>query len=217
MTNVLNFNDQGKTEEIINAVFHGIGAALAIAGASVLLFFAARGGHAIDVVSSSIYSFSLIFLYLISTLYHSFQKRRVKRLFQKFDHCSIFVLIVGSYAPICLSLLGGALGWVLLAVNMLFAALGIVANAIDVMKWSRLSLVLYLLMGWSVLFAIKPLMDLITFDGFILLLIGGLSYSIGVIFYNAKKPRFMHAIWHLFVLCGSIFHYFFILFYVIIS
>lgn len=215
MTNVSSFNDQGKTEEIVNAISHGIGAALSIAGTCVLIVTAARSGSAVNIVSSSIYSFSLIFLYNISTLYHSFQNLRVKKLFQKFDHCSIFILIVGSYAPICLSLLGGALGWVLFAVNMLFAVLGIVANAISVKRWSRLSLILYLLMGWSVVFAIKPLLELITFNSFVLLLIGGLSYSIGVIFYNAKRPRFMHAIWHLFVICGSTFHYFFILLYVI--
>jgi hemolysin III len=215
MTNVSNFNDQGKTEEILNAASHGAGAALAIAGTSVMLVYAARGGDAVDIVSTSIYGFSLIFLYIISTLYHSFPKRRIKRLFQKFDHCSIFILIVGSYAPICLSLLGGSLGWILLGANMLFAVLGIVANAISVKRWSKLSLILYLLMGWSVVFAIKPLLELITLNGFLLLLAGGLSYSIGVIFYNAKKPRFMHAVWHLFVICGSIFHYFFIFFYVI--
>ncbi len=215
MTNVSNFNDQGKTEEIFNTASHGAGAALAIAGTSVMLVYAARGGDAVDIVSASIYGFSLIFLYVMSTLYHSFQQHRVKRIFQKFDHCSIFILIVGSYAPICLSLLGGALGWTLLAVNMLFAVLGIVANAISVKRWSKLSLVLYLLMGWSVIFAVKPLLELITLNGFLLLLAGGLSYSIGVIFYKAKKPRFMHAVWHLFVMGGSIFHYFFILFYII--
>lgn len=215
MTNVANFNDQGKTEEVFNAISHGIGASLAIAGTSVLLVYSARNNHVIDIVSSSIYCFSLIFLYTISTLYHSFRNRSVKKVFQKLDHCSIFILIVGSYAPICLSLLGGKTGWILFAVNMLFALFGVVSNAINVKKWSRLSLLLYLLMGWSILFAFRPLMDLITFDGFLLLLAGGMFYSIGVLFYNAKAPRFMHAVWHLFVLCGSVFHYFFILFYVI--
>ncbi|MEL7658829.1 MAG: hemolysin III family protein, partial [Bacillota bacterium] len=132
-----------------------------------------------------------------------------------FDHCSIFVLIVGSYAPICLSLLGGTLGWTLLAINAFSAIAGIVANAIDVKKWHKLSILLYLLMGWSIIFAVKPLLNLITTDGFILLLMGGLFYSIGVMFYKASRPRFMHSIWHLFVLSGSAFQYFFILFYVI--
>lgn len=216
MTNVYNFNDQSKTEEIVNAVSHGLGAALAVAGTAVMIVLSAYGGDVIDIVSASIYGFSLIFLYSMSTLYHSFYKVNLKKTFQKFDHCSIFVLIVGSYAPICLSLLGGALGWTIFAVNLFFAALGIVANAFSVSKWHRLSLILYLLMGWSIIAAIKPVLSLVSFQGFVLLLTGGLFYSIGVIFYNAKKPRFMHSVWHIFVLSGSIFHYFFVLFYVIL-
>lgn len=214
MTNVKNFNDQGKPEEIMNAVSHGIGVALAISGTAVMLVYAAQSGKVVHIVSAAIYGFSMIFLYLMSTLYHSFQNPKIKRIFQKFDHCSIFVLIVGSYAPICLSLLGGALGWTLFSVNLFLAVLGIIANAISVARWSKLSLVLYLLMGWSIILAVKPLLHLISFQGFLLLLTGGLFYSIGVIFYKAKKPRFMHAVWHLFVLSGSIFHYFFFLFYI---
>lgn len=215
MTNVANFNDQGKAEEILNAVSHGLGASLAIAGTSVLIVKSVRSAEAINIVSASIYGFSLIFLYTMSTLYHSFHSYQTKKVFQKFDHCSIFILIVGSYAPICLSLLGGKLGWIILSVNLFFAVLGIVANAINVTRWSKLSLILYLLMGWSIVFVLKPLLHLISFNGFILLLIGGLCYTIGVIFYRAKKPRFMHGVWHFFVLLGSVFHYFFILFYVI--
>ncbi len=216
MTNVERFNGQGKAEEILNAISHCIGALLAIAGTSVLIVQSVRSSETIHIVSASIYGFSLIFLYTMSTLYHSFNRYHLKRIFQKFDHCSIFILIVGSYAPICLSLLGGKLGWTILSVNIFFAVLGIVANAVNVIRWSRLSLILYLLMGWSILFALKPLLQLISGCGFLLLLIGGLFYSIGVIFYRANKPRYMHGIWHLFVLCGSISHYFFILFYVII-
>lgn len=215
MTNVENFNDQGNAEEILNAISHGIGALLAIGGTAVLIVKSAQSAEAIDIVSASIYGFSLIFLYTMSTLYHSFHKYSTKKIFQKFDHCSIFILIVGSYAPICLSLLGGTLGWTILSVNIFFAVLGIVANAVDVIRWSRLSLVLYLLMGWSVVFALKPLLHLISFHGFLLLLAGGLCYSIGVLFYRAQKPRYMHGVWHFFVLCGSVFHYFFLLFYVI--
>ncbi|HVI39503.1 MAG TPA: hemolysin III family protein [Anaerovoracaceae bacterium] len=216
MTNVLNFNDQCKEEEIVNAVSHGFGAALAIAGTVVMLVYASHNGATMGIVSASIYGFSLISLYIMSTLYHSFRNINIKKTFQKFDHCSIFVLIVGSYAPICLSLLGGTLGWTLFAVNVFLAIAGIIANMIDIKKWHKLSLLLYLLMGWSIIFAIKPLMNLITFDGFMLLLIGGLCYTIGVIFYKAKKPHYMHSVWHLFVLCGSTFHYFFILFYIIL-
>ena len=217
MTNVANFNNQSTEEEIVNAVSHGIGTALAIAGTAVLVVSAARSNTPMGIVSASIYGFSLIFLYTMSTLYHSFRNKDVKKIFQKFDHCSIFFLIVGSYAPICLSLLGGTLGWTLFAVNSFSAIAGIVANAIDVKRWHKLSLLLYLLMGWSIIFALVPLLKVIPMDGFILLLIGGLCYSFGVIFYKAKRPRFMHSIWHLFVLCGSALHYFFVLFYVILA
>lgn len=215
MTNVSNFNDQSKGEEIVNAIFHGAGALLAIAGTAVLLVSAARNSDAMGIVSASIYGFSLIFLYVMSTLYHSIYKTNIKRTFQKFDHCSIFILIVGSYAPIYLSLLGGALGWTLFSLNLFFASAGIIANAVSVTKWHKLSLLLYLLMGWSVVLAIFPLLKLIPPGGFALLLAGGLFYSFGMFFYNAKKPRFMHSIWHLFVLCGSILHYFFVLFFII--
>ncbi|MDF3001894.1 MAG: hemolysin-III related [Bacillota bacterium] len=214
MTNVENFNDQGKSEEILNAISHGLGGLLAIAGTVVMLVIASGSGEVIDVISASLYCFGLIFLYIMSTLYHSMNRYKAKRIFQKLDHCSIFVLIVGSYAPICLSLLGGKLGWTIFSVNLFLAVLGIVANAISVEKWSKLSLLLYLLMGWSVLAGIKPLMQLISVSGFLLLLIGGLFYSIGVIFYIRKKPRYMHTVWHIFVLAGSGFNYFFILFFV---
>lgn len=215
MTNVENFNDQGKIEEILNAISHGIGSLLAIAGTAVMLYFAAGSGKVIGIVSASIYCFSLIFLYVMSTLYHSMNRYQVKRVFQKLDHCSIFVLIVGSYAPVCLSLLGGPIGWTLFSINLFLALIGIIANAINVKKWSNVSLVLYLLMGWSILGGVKQLMELISFYGFLFLLSGGLFYSIGVIFYTRKKPRFMHTIWHVFVIAGSLFHYFFILIYIL--
>ncbi|MHC1719293.1 MAG: hemolysin III family protein [Clostridiaceae bacterium] len=215
MTNVANFNGQCKGEEIANAVSHGIGAALAVAGTIVLLVISVRSSVTVNIVSALIYGISLIFLYTMSTLYHAFSKENVKRIFQKLDHCSIFVLIVGSYAAICLSLLGGKLGITLFCINVFCAVAGIVANAISVEKFHKISLVLYLVMGWSVIFAIKPLLALITLKGLALLFVGGLCYSIGVIFYKAKKPRFMHSVWHLFVLGGSAFHYFFILFYII--
>ena len=216
MTDVTKFNEQSRTEEIVNAISHGFGVGLAIAGTVVMLVYAVHSRDVMKIVSTAIYGFSLISLFTMSTLYHSIFKISIKRIFQKFDHCSIFVLIMGSYAPICLVLLGGRLGWTLFAINGFFAIAGIIENAISIKKWHKLSLLLYLLMGWSVVFAVKPLLELITPEGFALLLIGGLFYSIGVIFYKAKKTRFMHSVWHLFVLIGSAFHYFFILFYIIL-
>jgi hemolysin III len=215
MADVSTFNGQSKAEEIANAVTHGIGAALAAAGTIVMLVFAANKSDLVGIVSISIYGFSMVFLYMMSTLYHAISNFKVKRIFQKLDHCSIFVLIVGSYAPVCLSLLGGTLGWTLFAVNIFCAIAGITANAISVKKFHNISLVLYLVMGWSVVTAIKPLMQVIGIDGLALLMAGGLLYSIGVVFYKMKKRRFMHSVWHLFVLGGSTSLYFFMLFHVV--
>lgn len=210
------FNNQSPGEEIANAISHGVGAALAIAGTVVLIVCAALYSDAMGVVSSCLYGFSLVFLYLMSTLYHSITNVKAKAFFQVMDHCTIFILILGSYIPVCLSLLGGPLGWTLFGINAFFAVLGIVANAVDVRRWQRFSLVLYLLMGWSIVFCIRPVLALVPPLGFWLLLAGGLCYTIGVIFFALRKPRYMHCIWHLFVLGGSIFHYFFILFFVVI-
>ena len=213
MTDVSNFNNQSTGEEIGNAVTHGVGALLAAAGTAVMIVRACLTSDAIGVVSASIYGFSMIFLYTMSCLYHALTNLRAKKVFQVFDHCSIFLLIVGSYTPICLSLLRGAWGWALWGANLGLGVLGIVFNAINVKKYHRASLVLYLLMGWSVVIAAVPLLPKLTLPGLLLLVGGGLCYSFGVPFYKAERPRYMHFIWHLFVLAGSVLHYFFILYY----
>ena len=215
MTDVLNFNGQCRKEELANAITHGIGAALAIAGTVVMIIWAFLRSDAIGIVGVFIYGISLITLYTFSTLYHSFSGEK-KKILQKFDHCSIFLLIVGSYAPLCLSLLGGKLGWTLFILNISCAVAGIVINIVDLHKWHKLSLVLYLLMGWTCVLVIKPMQETVSLQGAMLLLAGGLFYSIGVVFYKNKKYRFMHSIWHLFVIAGSICHYFFVLFYIIL-
>ena len=208
-------NSQSMGEEIANAISHGTGALLAITGAIVLIVVAVRQGQIMDIVSSSIYSGSLIFLYLSSTLYHSITSYKAKRLFQLFDHCAIFILILGCYAPMALSLMGGMVGWMLFGWNILLTVLGLVLNSKGVKRFQTLSIVLYLLMGWSVVatFSFLPPLSRIAW---ILLLGGGLSYTLGIVFFYLKKPRFMHFIWHLFVLAGSVLHYFFVLFFVII-
>lgn len=215
MTNVEKFNNQNLGEEIANAVSHGIGVLLSLAGTVILIVAAAQNNSVIGVVSSSIYGFSLINLFLMSTLYHSFTNKTAKKVFQVLDHCSIFLLILGSYTPICLALVGGAMGWTLFGVNAFFAVTGIVFNAINVKRWHKISLVVYILMGWSVIFVGKPLLSLIPLGGWVLLVGGGLCYSIGILFYKASHPRFMHSVWHVFVLGGAILHYFFMLFYII--
>ncbi len=214
MTNVSRFNNQTLPEEIANAISHGLGAAFAIAG-TVLLILKSMGSVA-GVVAASIYSGSLIILYLMSTLYHSFTHYKTKRVFQVLDHCSIFLLILGSYAPFCLVVLNSLTGYILLGFNLALTILGIVLNSVSLAKWHKFSLVLYLLMGWSVVIDIKPLLAHLTTPGVILLAIGGLFYSIGVFFYRAKRPRFMHMVWHLFVIFGSICHYICIYYFVYI-
>ena len=207
-------NNQSMGEEIANAVSHGTGALLAIIGATVLIVKAALYGRAIDIVSSSIYGGSLIFLYLASTLYHSLTPYVAKRIFQLFDHCAIFILILGSYAPLSLSLLGGTAGWVLFGWNILLTVIGLVLNSISVKRFQTISIVLYLLMGWSVV-AVFTMLPPFPRAAWALMISGGLAYSLGIVFFALKKPRFMHFVWHLFVLAGSVLHYLLILFYVL--
>jgi len=216
MTNVEKFNEQTITEEILNSTIHGVGALLTIAGTIILIIKAFQYGEIVDIVSSAIYGGSLILLYTMSTLYHSMTNRKAKKVFQIFDHCSVFILIMGSYVPITLALLGGTLGWTLFWVNLVCTVAGITANIIDVRKYHKLSLCMYLIMGWSVIFFVKPVLLSVGIGGFLLLLFGGIFYSVGVFFYQSER-RFMHSIWHLFVCAGSIFHYFFVLFYIIIK
>ncbi len=199
-------------EEIANAVSHGVGELLAIAGAVVAIVMAAIHGTAITVVSASLYGASMILLYLFSTLYHSLTNRSAKRVFRVFDHCSIFILIMGSYIPICLVLIGGALGWTLFGINAFCTVLGIVFNSINLERWSKPSVVLYVIMGWSVLIGAKSVISAVDAAGIALLVGGGVAYTAGIIFYKARR-KYMHFVWHIFVLAGTVLHYFFMLFY----
>ncbi len=210
---VTNFNRQSPREELCNALSHGLGAGLAIAGLPILIVRAATHGDAMSVVCAALYGASLIVLYLFSTLYHAITNRRAKRVLQVFDHCSIFILILGTYIPVTLGLIRGALGWTLFGLNAAVALVGIVLNAVSVKKFHKFSLVLYLLAGWSVLPAVKPLLGVLPWGGFALALLGGVLYTVGVYFYRREDKRFAHLIWHFFVLAGSVAHYFLVLFY----
>lgn len=201
-------------EEIFNSVTHGVGIALACVGFGILLILSSVRGDAWAVVSSSIYCFTLFVLYLASTLYHAISNRSVKGVLRILDHCSIFILIAGTYTPFTLITLRGPLGWSLFGVVWGAAIIGIILNAVDIKKFSKLSMVCYVAMGWVIVFAIKPLYQSLQLPGLILLVAGGLSYTVGIIFY-AKDHKYMHAIWHLFVLAGSVCHYLCIALYVI--
>jgi hemolysin III len=202
-------------EEIASSITHGVGIVLAIAGLGVLTAFASVFGDAWHITSCSIFGATLIVLYTASTLYHSIQSPRSKAVLRVIDHSAVFLLIAGSYTPIALVNLRGPWGWSLFGVVWGLAVLGILSQVFFINRWKILSIVLYLAMGWVVVVAIRPLLASMAAGGLILLVSGGLSYTVGVIFYAWKKMPFNHAVWHLFVLAGSILHYFSILFYVI--
>lgn len=206
---------QTMGEEIANAVSHGVGAGLAIAGTVIAIVYACLYGDVMSVVSASLYGASLIILYTASTLYHSLTNKTAKKVFQIFDHCSIFILILGSYIPICLCLLRGALGWTFFGINAGCTVLGVVLNAVDMKKFKKFSMIAYIIMGWSVVFFWKPFKTQIDINGLYLLLAGGIAYTVGVIFYKLKNVKYMHYIWHLCVLAGSVFQFFCMLFYVL--
>jgi hemolysin III len=202
-------------EEIANAVSHGIGAILSIIGLEVLLAFAARYGDIWHIVSCSIYGTTLIMLYTASTLYHSIWHPKTKQILRQFDHAAIFLLIAGTYTPFTLVNLRGDWGWTLFILVWSIAIVGLILEIATKQKYKKLSLGLYLGLGWLVVAAIKPMIDHIATGGLILILMGGLFCSLGVVFYVWKRLAFHHAIWHLFVLGGSICHFFAVLFYVI--
>lgn len=203
-------------EEIFNSVSHGVGALLAIIGGSVVVTLAAVWGGPLEVAACTIYAVSLFLLYTMSTLYHAFPFPKVKYLFRIFDHSSVFLLIAGTYTPFMLiTLRGNTKGLVIFIVNWAAAVIGIALNAISLKKFAKPSLVLYLVMGWSVVFAIGDVVANMLAPGVVLLFLGGVFYTVGVVFYVLKKIRYMHAIWHLFVLAGSVMHYLCIVLYVI--
>lgn len=205
--------EQTAGEEVANSISHGVGTLLSIAGAVVAIVTAVLYSTAIGIVSASLYGASLILLYGFSTIYHSITNKRIKRIFRVFDHCAIFILILGSYIPICLTLIGGALGWTLFGVNAACTIIGVVFISIDLERWKKLSMVLYLIMGWSIVASIKPFLAVADPAGLPLLVGGGIAYTAGVIFYKAR-PKYMHFVWHIFVMAGSVLQYFFMLFYV---
>ncbi len=202
-------------EELVNSITHGIGAVLAVAGTAVAIVWAALYGSAAAVVSASIYGAMLILLYTMSTLYHAFTNEKVKSIFRIFDHCSIFLLIAGTYTPFTLVTLKGAFGWTIFGIIWGFTVLGVTLNAISIEKFKRFSMVCYIAMGWLIIIAIKPMAVAIGFNAMLLLVLGGVAYTIGAIFYKMKNVLYMHGVWHLFVLAGSILQYFSILFYVL--
>ncbi len=195
------FDYKNWKEELWNAITHGVGFLLSIPACVVLVLLAVHSGNTIEIVSNSIFGASLVLLFLMSTLLHSMPEK-YKKIFAIFDHSSIYVLIAGTYTPFLLIAVDGVLGIVLLCIIWTIALFGIVFKCLFINRFETLSLILYIAMGWLIMFAIKPLYEFLQFDGFTVLLAGGLLFTFGAIFYAWRKLPFNHAIWHLFVIAG---------------
>jgi hemolysin III len=201
------------SEEILHSVTHGIATGLAIVGLTILVVLAVINGNIYQIVSFSIFGSTLVLLYLASTLYHGFQNPRLKRKFKIFDHASIYLLIAGTYTPFLLIGLRGTTGWTLLVVVWGIALAGVVYKIFFIERFQVLSVVSYILLGWLCVFVFKEMLVSIPMGGIIWLVVGGLFYMVGVIFYALQKVPYMHVVWHFFVLGGSICHYIAVLLY----
>jgi hemolysin III len=201
--------------ERFNSISHLVGAALALAGLVVLVVFASLQGDPWKIVSFSIYGASLFLLYTLSTLYHSL-RGRAKKIFMKLDHVAIYLLIAGSYTPLTLVTLRGAWGWTLFGIIWGLAIVGIIVDSLHKEGSRAIQMVIYLLMGWLILVAMYPLVQALAIGGLVLLVLGGVFYTSGIIFYSIdKRMKHAHGIWHLFVLAGSISHFLAMLLYVL--
>lgn len=202
-------------EEIFNSVTHGIGALISISGLVLLIVFSAMYGNLYHVISCTIFGVTLVLLYTASTLYHSFQKPNLKHIFKIFDHSCIYILIAGTYTPFLLVTIRGITGWSMLIILWSLTIIGILFKIFFIYRFKIISTIAYILMGWIIIFAIKPLFHTLPGGGLALLISGGLAYTFGTIFYAWNRLPFNHAIWHLFVLAGSVCHFFAVMFYVI--
>ena len=202
-------------QELANSMTAGAGAVLVGAGPALLIVLACLKGNAWHIVSFSVYGGTLFLLYLTATLYHSLQSPGAKRFFETLDHSAIFLLIAGTYTPFTLVTLRGPWGWSLFGVVWGLGILGIVYKLFFTGRHRIFSTFLYIGLGWMALLAFKPLVANLPLGGMVLLISGGVSYTLGTVFYHRERFYYSHAIWHLFVLAGSLFHYFAILLYVL--
>ena len=198
---------QSLGEEIANSVSHGVGLLAAIVAAPILIVAAVWRGGAAGIVGASIFAATVVVLYSTSTLYHALPESRAKRVFRVLDHGAIFLLIAGTYTPFTLGVLRGAWGWTLFGLVWGLALAGVALKASGGVRYPVLSTSLYLAMGWLVLIAVKPLWDRVPMWGLFWLLAGGLAYTVGVAFFAAKRVRYGHFVWHLFVLVGTVCHF----------
>jgi len=198
---------QSPGEEIANSVSHGVGLLAAAVAAPVLVLSAVRQDGAARIVGASVFAVTMVLLYLTSTLYHALPRNRAKRVFQVFDHAAIFLMIAGTYTPFTLGVLRGTWGWTLFALVWGLALAGVVLTAAGGARYPKLRVGLYLAMGWLIIVAIKPLWLRMPSWGLFWLFAGGIAYTVGVVFYSAKRIRYSHFVWHMFVITGSACHF----------
>jgi len=198
---------QTRGEEIANSISHGLGFVLALVGTPVLIVAATRRGTLSDLVAVSVFAAAMALMYLSSTIYHALPRGRAKDAFHVLDHAAIYLLIAGTYTPFTLGVLKGGWGWTLFGLVWGLAAIGVVTKMAAGIRWHGLSTLVYVVMGWLVLIAAKPLWDSLPLAGLLWLLAGGLAYTAGVYFYVRKDLRYGHLVWHLFVLAGTVCHF----------
>src|SRR6476659_1960442 len=201
------------SEEVANSISHGLGLLLAIASVPILILAAMKAGSAHSIVGVSVFGGTMVLLYLASTLYHSLTHEAAKQLFRLFDHTAIFLLIAGTYTPFSLGVLRGPWGWSLLAAVWTLAIVGITLKIRKRTRHSPIGIVLYVIMGWLAIVAVKPILMLIPVPGILLILAGGIAYTGGLAFFAAQRIRYNHFIWHLFVIAGTTCHFFAVLWY----
>jgi hemolysin III len=215
MNDVKGIKHYSPLEEKTNIISHAIGFILSIAALVLLVTHAIQYGNVWHIVSFSIFGASLIILYGASAYYHSTQKPKLRVRLRVFDHASIYVLIAGTYTPFTLVTLNGPLGWSILGISWGMALTGIILKVFFTGRYKLISTLMYVFMGWIIIFAIKPVFNNLPLEGFLWLVAGGMSYTIGAIIYSIKKIKFNHAIFHMFVLAGSACHFFSVFFYVL--
>jgi hemolysin III len=204
-----------KREELANAITHGLGTVLSITGLVLLIIFASMKGTVWHVVSFTIFGVTMLLLYTASTLVHSFPEGKAKDLFETFDHSCIYLFIAGTYTPLLLVTLRSPLGWTMFGIVWGLAIGGVVFKAFFTKKFLVLSTLFYVMMGWLIVFMWNPLQELLMPGGIRLLIIGGILYTFGSVFYIWRGFPYHHAVWHLFVVAGSVMHFFAILLYVL--
>ena len=215
MSQVIETCQYSLLEEIFNSIIHGTGVLFSLAGLVLLIVFSSLYGTARHIVSCTVFGFTLVLLYTASTLYHSSRKPRIKYAFKIIDHSCIYILIAGTYTPFMLVTVRGVLGWTIFGIVWFLAILGILFKTFFIHRFKILSTLAYIFMGWLVIIAIKPIFQALSGGAIFWLASGGLAYTGGTIFYAWKKLPFNHAIWHAFVLAGSICHFFAVFFYVV--